>query len=194
MADRELPIWTAAPETSGARTAPPTLISINYVYRRRLLRRMDARGRVALVSVNVATAGTYTLEARVASSGLGGTFHVEANGVNCRGRCRFRYRRLAGVADDHEAVTLTAGTQSIRIVSIHRRAPSAISTLSFHFAGQRAVAYQSHRDGGVEPEINLAWTDNASNETGFAIERSPMGRRSRADDGWGDVTSYQTRG
>ena len=36
-------------------------------------------------TVNVATAGTYTIEARVAASGAGGTFHIEANGVDKTG-------------------------------------------------------------------------------------------------------------
>ena len=36
-------------------------------------------------TVNVATAGTYTLEFRVASLGAGGTFHLEVNGTNVTG-------------------------------------------------------------------------------------------------------------
>jgi len=36
-------------------------------------------------TVNVATAGTYTIEARVAAGGAGGTFHIEANGVDKTG-------------------------------------------------------------------------------------------------------------
>jgi subtilisin family serine protease len=36
-------------------------------------------------SVSVATTGSYTLEARVASPGAGGTFHVEVDGVNATG-------------------------------------------------------------------------------------------------------------
>jgi hypothetical protein len=36
-------------------------------------------------TVNVAAAGTYTLDLRVASNGAGGTFHVESNGVNKTG-------------------------------------------------------------------------------------------------------------
>jgi phosphatidylserine/phosphatidylglycerophosphate/cardiolipin synthase-like enzyme len=36
-------------------------------------------------TVNVATAGTYTIEARVAASGAGGTFHIEVNGVDKTG-------------------------------------------------------------------------------------------------------------
>lgn len=36
-------------------------------------------------TVNVTTAGTYDLEMRVASSGSGGTFHIEVNGTNVSG-------------------------------------------------------------------------------------------------------------
>jgi phosphatidylserine/phosphatidylglycerophosphate/cardiolipin synthase-like enzyme len=36
-------------------------------------------------TVNVASSGTYTIEARVASSGPGGTFHIEANGLDKTG-------------------------------------------------------------------------------------------------------------
>ena len=36
-------------------------------------------------TVNVGTAGTYTLDVRVASSGAGGTFHIEVNGVDKTG-------------------------------------------------------------------------------------------------------------
>ena len=36
-------------------------------------------------TVNVTASGTYTIEARVAASGAGGTFHIEADGVNKTG-------------------------------------------------------------------------------------------------------------
>jgi phosphatidylserine/phosphatidylglycerophosphate/cardiolipin synthase-like enzyme len=36
-------------------------------------------------TVNVTTTGTYTIEARVAASGAGGTFHIEVNGVDKTG-------------------------------------------------------------------------------------------------------------
>ncbi|CAN5864463.1 hypothetical protein BH24ACI4_BH24ACI4_08120 [soil metagenome] len=44
-----------------------------------------AAGEWLKYTVNVTTAGTYTIEARVAASGNGGTFHVEANGVDITG-------------------------------------------------------------------------------------------------------------
>src|SRR5436309_5183726 len=36
-------------------------------------------------TVNVATAGTYSIDVRVASSGAGGSFHIEVNGVDKTG-------------------------------------------------------------------------------------------------------------
>ena len=44
-----------------------------------------AAGEWLKYTVNVTAAGTYTIEARVAASGSGGTFHVEVNGVDVTG-------------------------------------------------------------------------------------------------------------
>jgi hypothetical protein len=44
-----------------------------------------AAGEWLLYTVNVATAGTYTLDVRLSSNGVGGTFHVEVNGVDKTG-------------------------------------------------------------------------------------------------------------
>ena len=44
-----------------------------------------ARGEWLSYTVNVAQSGVYTLEARVAAAGQGGTFHVEVNGVDRTG-------------------------------------------------------------------------------------------------------------
>ena len=69
-------------------------------------------------TVNVATAGTYDIEFRVASDGTGGTFHVEVAGVNKSGAIAIPSTggwqiwttvRKTGVA-------LSAGTQIIRLV------------------------------------------------------------------------------
>ena len=54
-------------------------------------------------TVTVATTRTYTLSARVASNGTGGTFHVEFNGVDKTGPDRRRvHRRVEYVQDHHE--------------------------------------------------------------------------------------------
>jgi len=69
-------------------------------------------------TVNVTAAGTYTLTTRVASSGAGGTFHIEVNGVDRTGPISvpdtaswqtWRTVSKSGIA-------LTAGQQVIRLV------------------------------------------------------------------------------
>jgi hypothetical protein len=69
-------------------------------------------------TVNVTAAGTYTITARVASSGAGGTFHIEVNGVdktgplaipNTGGWQAWRTISRSGIA-------LSAGEQVIRVV------------------------------------------------------------------------------
>lgn len=68
-------------------------------------------------SVNVATAGTYTLVARVASAGSGGTFHVEFNGADKTGALRVPNTGSWGTYQDVTAtVTLDNGPQAMRLV------------------------------------------------------------------------------
>jgi hypothetical protein len=69
-------------------------------------------------SVNVATAGTYTVNVRVSSGGGGGTFHIEANGVNVTGSMTVPN---TGGWDTWTTVTntgvpLQAGQQILRLV------------------------------------------------------------------------------
>ena len=68
--------------------------------------------------MNVSTAGVYDLDIRVASGGIGGTFHIEVNGVNITGPISvpntggwqtWQNVRVSGV-------TLAAGTQVWRVV------------------------------------------------------------------------------
>jgi carbohydrate binding protein with CBM6 domain/F5/8 type C domain-containing protein len=74
-------------------------------------------GEWLIYSVTVATAGSYTLDARVASSGTGGTFHVEANGVNVTGTLAVpntgAWQSWQSVT---KTVTLAAGLQTLRLV------------------------------------------------------------------------------
>jgi len=69
-------------------------------------------------TVNVATAGTYTFDARIASSGAGGTFHVEVDGVDATGP--FAIPDTGGwqvwATLSKAGVTLTAGTHVLRVV------------------------------------------------------------------------------
>jgi len=68
-------------------------------------------------TVNVAASGSYTLAFRVASLGAGGTFHVEANGVNVTGSVAIPdtgdWQAWQTVS---KTATLTAGAQTLRVV------------------------------------------------------------------------------
>jgi hypothetical protein len=69
-------------------------------------------------TVNVAAAGTYAIDVRLASSGAGGTFHVEVNGVNKTGPIAVPntggWQNWTTVTKT--GVALAAGPQLIRIV------------------------------------------------------------------------------
>jgi hypothetical protein len=69
-------------------------------------------------TVSVATAGTYTLDVRVASSGVGGTFHLEVNGVNKTGAIAVPNTGSWSTwkTITKSGVALAAGTQVIRVV------------------------------------------------------------------------------
>lgn len=75
-------------------------------------------GEWLLYTVNVSSAGTYTLDARVSSSGGGGTFHIEANGQNVTGA--MTVPNTGGWESwqtvSKSGVALTAGTQVLKVV------------------------------------------------------------------------------
>jgi hypothetical protein len=67
-------------------------------------------------TVNVATAGNYTLEARVSSIDSGGKFHVEFNGVNKTGTITMpAYTGTMTWSTQTRTVSLAAGQQVMRI-------------------------------------------------------------------------------
>jgi hypothetical protein len=74
-------------------------------------------GEWLLYTVSVPTAGTYTLQVRVASAGAGGTFHVELNGTNKTGALTVPN---TGGWDTWQTVsktvTLDAGWQALKLV------------------------------------------------------------------------------
>jgi len=69
-------------------------------------------------TVNVATAGTYDIEMRVACSGAGGTFHIEVNGTNVTGALTIPNTGgwQSWTTIKKSAVTLPAGTQVWKLV------------------------------------------------------------------------------
>jgi hypothetical protein len=84
-------------------------------------------------TVSVATAGTYTIQARVASSGAGGTFHIEVNGVDKTGPISIPntggWQTWTTVSKTN--VSLGAGTQVWRVVFDTTGAGGAIGNLNY---------------------------------------------------------------
>jgi len=84
-------------------------------------------------TVNVTTAGTYSLDVRLASSGVGGTFHVEVNGVNKTGPLAVPDTGGWQVwkTITKTGVTLAAGPQVIRVVMDSNGARGAVANFNW---------------------------------------------------------------
>ncbi len=83
-------------------------------------------------SVNVTTAGTYALTARVASSGAGGTFHVEFNGTNKTGTMTVpNTGGWQAFRDVTATVSLSAGVQTMRVVFDGNGSTGAVGNLNY---------------------------------------------------------------
>ena len=82
-------------------------------------------------TVKVGASGTYTAVARVASSGSGGTFHIEFNGTDKTGPMRVPNTGGWQTYQDLTAeVSLSAGVQTMRIVFDSNGSNGAIGNLS----------------------------------------------------------------
>jgi len=89
-------------------------------------------GEWLLYTVSVGTAGTYTLQVRVASAGSGGTFHIEFNGTNKTGTLTVPN---TGGWDTWQtiskSVTLDAGWQTMKIVMDSNGATGNIGNFNY---------------------------------------------------------------
>jgi endonuclease/exonuclease/phosphatase family metal-dependent hydrolase len=83
-------------------------------------------------TVNVATAGTYTLTARVASSGNGGTFYVEFNGSNKTGTMTVpNTGGWQSYRDVNATVSLSSGVQTMRVRFASNGSTGAIGNVNY---------------------------------------------------------------
>ncbi len=152
-------------------------------------------------TVNVVSAGVHTLEARVASSGSGGTFHVEFGGVNKTGTMAVPntggWQTWQTITSS--VFTLSAGQQVMRVALDAVGATGSIGNfnwLRIALVAQTPAAPTNLVATAVSAsQINLRWTDNASNETGFEIERSlDAASFARIATVGANVTTYQNTG
>ncbi|HEX4346662.1 MAG TPA: carbohydrate-binding protein [Vicinamibacterales bacterium] len=151
-------------------------------------------------SVNVATAGTYLFEARVACAGTGGTFHLESGGVNLTGPLQIPatggWQAWTTVS---QMITLAAGAQQMKAV-FDTASVSAVGNVTwFRFTSQNSTPYTgtaitlpgsfpaANFDNGGE---GLAYHDTTSGNSGGVyrstdvdIEASSLGGN---DVGWID--------
>ena len=107
-------------------------------------------------TVNVATAGTYDIEARVASEGSGGTFHIEVNGVDRTGP--FTVPNTSGwqswTTIRKTGLSLSAGQQIWRLVMDTNGSTTAVGNLNFI----RVVSASSGND--QPPSVSLTGPAN----------------------------------
>jgi endonuclease/exonuclease/phosphatase family metal-dependent hydrolase len=83
-------------------------------------------------SVNVSSGGTYTLTARVASAGSGGTFHVEFNGQDKTGAMRIpNTGSWTTYQDLSVTVQLDGGAQNMRVVFDTNGSTGGVGNISF---------------------------------------------------------------
>ena len=84
-------------------------------------------------TVNVAAAGTYDIEFRVASPGVGGTFHLEVNGVNKTGAVTVPNTGgwQTWVMIRKSGITLSAGQQVFKLVMDSEASSGAVANFNY---------------------------------------------------------------
>jgi len=102
-------------------------------------------------TVSVAASGTYTLTARVAANGPGGTFHVEFDGVNKTGPVTIpNTNGWQSWVDVNVPVTLSAGVQSMRFVEDANGSTGIFANVNYFRLTAQAA-------GGPTPHGGAAW-------------------------------------
>jgi hypothetical protein len=92
-------------------------------------------------TVTVATAGTYTLTVRVASSGAGGNFHIEFAGMDKTGTMSVpNTGGWQAWVSLQKTVTLAAGTQSMRLVIDGTSANGVFGNVNYVALGTAPIA------------------------------------------------------
>ena len=149
-------------------------------------------------TINVATTGSYNLSFRVATSQTtGGTFHVMNGAANLTGTMT-----VPGTGGNQtwqtitsSTVTLNSGTQTLRLMFDTNGSGGSIG--NFHWLEFASAAGTPAAPSGLtatafsSSQINLSWTNNATNQTGFEIDRSLNGTSfSMLTNVAGTVTTY----
>jgi titin len=141
-------------------------------------------------TMNVTAAGTYTFQARVASSGAGGNFHLEINGVNISGTITVPNTGSSSTWQtiSKTGVNLPAGTFVLRVAFDTN--PSGGSTGNFNWFKFVPTSVQQPPNAPsnalatapTPTKAVITWTDNSTDENGFIVER-----RTGTAGNWGQI-------
>ena len=135
-------------------------------------------------TVNVAQSGTYRFDFRVANAQqTGGVFHVESDGSNVTGPITLPRTggSQAWQTISKSGVSLAAGQHVLRLVFDTNGSSGAIGSFNwFQFVSTGPAALPAAPSSLAATavstsQINLSWTNNATNQTGFKIDRSTDG-------------------
>jgi hypothetical protein len=162
-------------------------------------------------SVSVATAGSYTLEARVASPGSGGTFHVEVDGVDATGALAVPNTGgwQSWLTISRGGIPLAAGPHVLRVVldtngatgwwgnlnSLRWTVGGATPPTSTPFGGTPApipgvIEAENFDDGGA----GIAYYDLSPGNAGGQYRQTDVDIGTASDAGGGYALSFVTAG
>lgn len=170
-----------------------------------------AAGEWLKYTVNVSAAGTYDLEMRVASSGTGGTFHIEINGANITGSLAIPntggWQSWATIRKT--GVSLAAGSQVWRVVFDTVGAGGAVGNLNYikvvapsggggtssPFGGTAwalpgKLELENFDDGGP----GIAFLDNSPGNAGGRYRTTDVDIESASDTGGGNNVGWAFAG
>jgi hypothetical protein len=152
-------------------------------------------------TINVATSGTYTLQARVASSGAGGTFHVEVNGVNVSGTLTIPntggWQSWQTLTVNN--VSLSAGVQVLRVVLDSNGPGGSTGNLNYLNIASSASASSSTPYGGTPAAVpgiiqaenfddggeGIAYHDTTAGNSGAQYRSTDVDIQATSDTGGG---------
>lgn len=155
-----------------------------------------AAGEWLRYSVNVASAGAYDLEFRVASAGPGGTFHLEVNGANVTGSLVVPNTGAwqSWTSLRKTGVNLPAGSQAWRLVMDANGSTGAVGNFNYVrvTSGGGSTPYTTvtlpgtfqaeNFDNGA---ANIAYFDNTSTNSGGQYRSTGVDIESTTDSGGG---------
>ncbi len=152
-------------------------------------------------TVNVTAAGTYDLEMRVASSGNGGTFHIEVNGTNVTGAMTIPNTGgwQTWTTIKKTGVSLAAGTQVWRIVFDTNGPSGAVGNLNYVKASASGAAPGPQPFGGTPTDLpgtlqfenfddggaNVSFVDTSAGNLGGKYRSTDVDIESTSDTGGG---------